>query len=74
MQASLDASTFQLAPVNLSHTLEIILDEVINSFAISGGGIFLLEKNGTEMKLALHRNIPAQVIEDLAAIGAASAR
>ncbi|MDT8444167.1 MAG: PAS domain S-box protein, partial [Desulfuromonadales bacterium] len=33
---------------NLQRTLEIILDEVINSFAISGGGIFLLEHSGTE--------------------------
>jgi PAS domain S-box-containing protein len=53
---------------DLSHTLEIILDEVINSFAISGGGIFLLEQNGTEMKLAIHRNIPNQVIEELGEI------
>lgn len=50
---------------NLPQTLEIILDEVISSFGISGGGIFLLEHRGTEMKLALHRNIPAAVLEDL---------
>ncbi len=50
---------------NLQRTLEIILDEVINSFAISGGGIFLLEHSGTEMKLALHRNIPDNVVEEL---------
>jgi PAS domain S-box-containing protein len=50
---------------NLPHTLEIILDEVIKSFNISGGGIFLLEQRGTEMKLALHRNIPEDVVEDL---------
>ena len=51
---------------DLPHTLEIILDEVIKSFAISGGGIFLLEQSGTEMRLALHRNIPGNVVEDLA--------
>ena len=50
---------------DLAHTLEIILDEVIKSFAISGGGIFLLEQNGTEMNLALHRNIPEPIVEDL---------
>jgi PAS domain S-box-containing protein len=50
---------------NLPHTLEIILDEVIRSFNVSGGGIFLLEQRGTEMKLALHRNIPEDVVEDL---------
>ncbi|MDG5469003.1 PAS domain S-box protein [Deltaproteobacteria bacterium IMCC39524] len=50
---------------NLPHTLEIILDEVIRSFSVSGGGIFLLEQRGTEMKLALHRNIPEDVVEDL---------
>ena len=50
---------------DLQNTLEIILDEVIKSFAISGGGIFLLEQSGTEMKLALHRNIPANVVEEL---------
>lgn len=50
---------------DLQCTLEIILDEVISSFAISGGGIFLLEQNGTEMKLALHRNIPDNVVEEL---------
>jgi len=50
---------------DLGQTLEIILDEVIKSFAISGGGIFLLEQNGTEMKLALHRNISGPVVEEL---------
>lgn len=50
---------------DLPHTLEIILDEVISSLAISGGGIFLLEQNGTEMNLALHRNIPDNVVEEL---------
>ena len=50
---------------DLAHTLEIILDEVIKSFDISGGGIFLLEQNATEMKLALHRNVPGSVVEDL---------
>lgn len=50
---------------NLPHTLEIILDEVIRSFNVSGGGIFLLEQRGTEMKLALHRNIPEDVVADL---------
>jgi PAS domain S-box-containing protein len=53
---------------DLPHTLEIILDEVIRSLAISGGGIFLLEQLGTEMKLALHRNIPDYVIEELGRI------
>jgi PAS domain S-box-containing protein len=51
---------------DLQHTLEIILDEVIKSFAMSGGGIFLLEQSGTEMRLALHRNIPDNVVADLA--------
>lgn len=50
---------------DLQQTLEIILDEVIKSFAISGGGIFLLEQSGTEMRLALHRNIPSNVVEEL---------
>ncbi len=53
---------------NLPHTLEIILDEVIRSLAISGGGIFLLEQRGTEMKLALHRNVPEYVVEELSRI------
>lgn len=53
---------------NLPQTLNIILDEVIQSLAISGGGIFLLEQNGTEMKLALHRNIPDNVVEELGQI------
>lgn len=53
---------------NLQQTLEIILDEVINSLAISGGGIFLLEYNNTEMKLALHRNIPDNVVAELGRI------
>ena len=50
---------------DLPHTLAIILDEVISSLDISGGGIFLLEQNGTEMRLALHRNIPDNVVEEL---------
>ena len=50
---------------DLSQTLEIILDEVIKSFSISGGGIFLLSHRGTEMTLAVHRNIPEAVIGDL---------
>jgi len=50
---------------DLPQTLEIILDEVIRSLAISGGGIFLLEQCGTEMKLALHRNIPGEVVTEL---------
>lgn len=53
---------------DLPGTLAIILDEVVKSFAISGGGIFLLEHAGKEMKLALHRNIPDNVIEELARI------
>ena len=50
---------------DLARTLEIILDEVVKSFSISGGGIFLLEHRGTEMKLALHHNIPDNVVEEL---------
>ena len=53
---------------DLPHTLEIILDEVINSLTISGGGIFLLEQGATEMKLALHRNIPDDVVAELGKI------
>jgi len=53
---------------DLPQTLEIILDEVIRSLDISGGGIFLLEQRGTEMKLALHRNIPEEVVAELGAI------
>ena len=53
---------------DLDQTLEIILDEVVGSFSISGGGIFLLEQRGTEMKLALHRNIPDNVVEELGRI------
>ncbi len=53
---------------DLPQTLEIILDEVIRSFSISGGGIFLLENRGTEMNLALHRNIPDNVLEELGRI------
>jgi PAS domain S-box-containing protein len=53
---------------DLSQTLEIILDEVIKSFSISGGGIFLLSQRGTEMTLAVHRNIPEDVIGDLGRI------
>jgi hypothetical protein len=53
---------------DLPHTLEITLDEVIKSLVISGGGIFLLEQSGTEMKLALHRNIPENVVEELGRI------
>ncbi len=53
---------------DLQNTLEIILDEVINSLSISGGGIFLLDQSGTEMKLALHRNIPDDVVADLGRI------
>ena len=53
---------------DLPQTLKIILDEVVKSLAISGGGIFLLEQGGTEMRLALHRNIPENVIEELGQI------
>ncbi len=53
---------------DLPHTLAIILDEVIRSLDISGGGIFLLEQSGTEMKLAFHRNIPGKVVEELGKI------
>lgn len=53
---------------DLPQTLEIILDEVIRSLGISGGGIFLLEQRGTEMKLALHRNIPEEVVAELGQI------
>jgi PAS domain S-box-containing protein len=53
---------------DLPHTLEIILDEVVRSLVISGGGIFLLEESGTKMKLALHRNIPDKVVEELGMI------
>jgi PAS domain S-box-containing protein len=53
---------------DLGRTLEIILDEVIGSFSISGGGIYLLENKATEMRLALHRNIPDNVVDELGAI------
>ncbi len=52
---------------DLQHTLEIILDEVIKSFGISGGGIYLLQHRGTEMKLDLHRNLPKNVQEEISA-------
>jgi PAS domain S-box-containing protein len=50
---------------DLPHTLEIILDQVVRSLAISGGGIFLLEQGNTVMKLAFHRNVPDSVVEEL---------
>jgi signal transduction histidine kinase len=52
----------------LQHTLETVLDEVIKSFAISGGGIFLLHDKGSRMSLALHRNIPDKAVEELSRI------
>ncbi|MBW2476115.1 MAG: GAF domain-containing protein, partial [Deltaproteobacteria bacterium] len=50
---------------DLQATLEIILENVIESLAVSGGGIFLLHHQGTEMQLAIHRNIPTTVLNDL---------
>lgn len=53
---------------DLQQTLDITLDQLIRSFDISGGGIYLLQHGGTEMKLALHRNIPDAVLKDLMAL------
>ncbi|MDH3997796.1 MAG: GAF domain-containing protein [Desulfuromonadales bacterium] len=50
---------------DLETTLKTILDETAKSFGVSGGGIFLVEERGSKMRLALHRSIPDDVLEEL---------
>lgn len=50
---------------DLQTTLEIVLSQVIDSLDVSGGGIFLLQDQSTEMQLAVHHNIPAEVLVEL---------
>ncbi len=50
---------------DLPATLEIVLDQVVDSLGVSGGGIYLVKQQGTDMQLAIHRNIPADVLHDL---------
>lgn len=45
--------------------LSTVLDQVVGNLGVDGGGIFLLRHQGTEMKLAYHRGIPAQLAEEL---------
>lgn len=49
----------------ISSLLATVLDQVISNLNVSGGGIFLLRHQGTEMQLAFHRDIPPALVEDL---------
>ena len=49
----------------ISSLLATVLDQVISNLDVSGGGIFLLRHQGTEMQLAFHRDIPPALVEDL---------
>lgn len=49
----------------ISSLLVTVLDQVISNLSVSGGGIFLLRHQGTEMQLAFHRDIPPALVEDL---------
>lgn len=50
---------------DLQTTLAIVLNQVIESLDVSGGGIFLLHNQGTEMQLAIHHDIPPGVLDEL---------
>lgn len=52
----------------LSSIFAAILDQVVGSLAVSGGGLFLLRHRGTEMALGHHRGIPAEVVAELDAL------
>ncbi|NJC88297.1 MAG: PAS domain S-box protein [Desulfuromonas sp.] len=49
----------------ISSLLSTVLDQVIGNLNVAGGGIFLLRHQGTEMKLAYHRDIPPDLVEAL---------
>ena len=51
---------------HLSSVLATILEQVVDSFGVAGGGIFLLRHHATEMSLAFHRGIPPEVVAALA--------
>jgi PAS domain S-box-containing protein len=53
---------------DLPSILSIILNLVIDSLGVSGGGIFLLQNQATEMQLVIHRDIPPEVLKDLSAM------
>ncbi|MDT8441401.1 MAG: GAF domain-containing protein [Desulfuromonadales bacterium] len=50
---------------DLQTTLEIVLSQVIDSLDVSGGGIFLVQNRGSEMQLAIHHDIPEDVLIEL---------
>lgn len=49
----------------ISSLLATVLDQVIGNLNVSGGGIFLLRHQGTEMQLAFHRDIPPALADAL---------
>jgi PAS domain S-box-containing protein len=50
---------------NLSPILATILDQVVTSLDVAGGGIFLLRHGRSELELAFQRGIPAAVAAEL---------
>jgi PAS domain S-box-containing protein len=49
----------------ISSLLATILDQVINTLDVPGGGIFLLRHQRTELELPFHRGIPDRLVEAL---------
>jgi PAS domain S-box-containing protein len=50
----------------LSSLLATVLDQVVSTLSVPGGGIFLLQHQGTEMALVYHHGISPQLVEALA--------
>jgi PAS domain S-box-containing protein len=50
----------------ISSLLATVLEQVIGTLGVPGGGIFLLRHQATEMQLTYHRGIPADLVEALA--------
>ena len=50
----------------ISSLLATVLNQVVSTLGVPGGGIFLLRHQGTDMELAYHRGIPPDLVESLA--------
>jgi PAS domain S-box-containing protein len=50
----------------ISSLLATVLDQVVGTLAVPGGGIFLLRHQATEMELVFHHGIPPDLVEALA--------
>ena len=56
---------------DLEHTLDDILDEVLEVLGVEAGAVYLLNENEQGLTLVAHRNLPAEVVEETSGLRSA---